>query len=445
MNILKLMPGEYVGAKTFFGDALATSAVKFSDTPFLKMSRAALRWCGDAQRRKYARRRWKGGALPSGAGVTATVLTGVMLSSEAATAAGPYRTFQSGLWSGGAYIDDRTGAFSHCSAGVAYDSGLNMFIVSTQAHGWWLGFTNPQWSLTANASLPVKLRFDQEAPWDAFATIPNGQLLLVPMPDDPHLIDTFRHSSRLTVIAQQPSFSLSLGGTSNVISQLTKCVRNAVALEAPAPASPLTPSAPASAAPETAVATEPPASPPAAPEAPTAPAASAPIGPTSTLVVRDWAELEEVRLTKSFLMAAHLPNAHLVDTDKPAALASFRAVWRSDDAAGAVKIIPPARDATGSVIASELISVDPKLCKGNFAAARSHDVVDNAEVYRAVLSCADGQSKLTAQYFITPRQQGGFVVFAVIGDTGAPDRPAADGEMADLFDRAAVQAVASEE
>jgi hypothetical protein len=162
-------------------------------------------------------------------------------------------------------------------------------------------------------------------------------------------------------------------------------------------------------------------------------------------MARDPTEVEEVRLAKSFLMAAHLPNAHLVDTDKPAALASFRAVWRSDDATGAVKIIPPARDVSGIGIATELISVDPRLCKGNFASARSRDVVDNAEVYRAVLSCSDGQGELTAQYFITSRRQGGFVVFVVIGDTGSSDVATAEGEKADLFDRAVIQAVGSED
>jgi hypothetical protein len=93
----------------------------------------------------------------------------------------------------------------------------------------------------------------------------------------------------------------------------------------------------------------------------------------------------------------------------------------------------------------ELISVDPRVCKGNFASARSRDVVDNAEVYRAVLSCSDGHGELTAQYFITSRRQGGFVVFVVIGDTRSSDATTADGEKADLFGRAAVQAVGSQD
>ena len=98
---------------------------------------------------------------------------------------------------------------------------------------------------------------------------------------------------------------------------------------------------------------------------------------------------------------------------------------------------------SGIGIATELIFVDPRLCKGNFASTRARDVIGNAEVYRAVLSCSDAHGELTAQYFITPRQQGGFVVFAIIGDTRPAQAATADGEKADLFDRAAVQAAGS--
>src|SRR5271165_167035 len=351
----------------------------------------------------------------------ALAATALFLLCGAAAAAGPYRPFQIGLWSGGAYTDDRTGSFSHCSAGVVYDSGLNMFVVSTEAHGWWLGFTSPHWSLTPSASIPVKLQFDARPPVEVLATIADSKLLLVPITENYQLIDTFRHSSKIAVIAQEQSFSLSLAATPGVMSELTNCVRNSVALDTASLAAPSVPSGP---------------------PALLAPAASAaPPQPSRTFVARDATEFEEMKLARNFLLAAGLPNAHLIDTDKPAALASFTAVWRSEDAAGAVKIIPPGRDVTGIGIASDLISVDPKLCKGNFAAARSSDAVDGGVVFRAVLSCAEGQEDRTAQYFITPRQKGGFVVFAVIGSRGGGGFPASPPR-ADVLGKAALQAVA---
>ena len=152
----------------------------------------------------------------------------------------------------------------------------------------------------------------------------------------------------------------------------------------------------------------------------------------------DAPEFEEVKLAKNFLLAARLSNAQLIETDKPPALASFRAVWRSDDAAGAVKILP-SRDVTGLAIASDLISIDPKLCKGNFAAARSSDIVDGSVVFRAALSCEEGQNNRTAQYFVAPRRRGGFVVFAIIGNDGGAVLPS-NRLNPDLLAKAALQA-----
>jgi hypothetical protein len=343
----------------------------------------------------------------------ALAATALFLLCSAAGAAGPYRPFQIGLWLGGAYTDDRTGGFSHCSAGVVYDGGINLFVVSTEGHGRWLGFTSPHWSLTPSASIPVKLQFDGQPAVEVLGTIADGQLLLVPAPDESHLIDTFRRSSRIAVTAQERSFSLGLAAASGVLSELANCVRNSIALE-----------------------TSPPTPPP-----PAAAAATPPQIPPRTLAARDLTELEEIKLAQNFLLAAGLPNARLIDTGKPAALASFTAVWRSDDAAGAVKIIYPGRDVTGASIASDLISVDPKLCRGNFGAVRSSEVVDGAVVLRAALSCVEGEDDRTVQYFVTPRQRGGFVVFAVIGNNAAGGSTL-NRLNPDLLGRAALQAAA---
>ena len=359
----------------------------------------------------------------------ALAATALFLLCSAARAAGPYRPFQIGLWLGGAYTDDRTGSFSHCSAGVVYDGGINLFVVSTEAHGWWLGFTSPHWSLTPSASIPVKLQFDGRAPVEVLGTIADGQLLLVPAPDESHLIDTFRGSSRIAVTAQERSFSLSLAATSGVLSELANCVRNSTAIET----SPPTPPPPAAAA-----ATLPQTLPMTPPQTLPQTLTMTPPQNPKTLVARDATEFEEIKLAQNFLLAAGLPNAHLIDTAKPAALASFTAVWRSADAAGAVKIISPSRDVTGAGIASDLISVDPKLCKGNFGATRSSEVVDGAVVFRAALSCVDGEDDRTAQYFVTPRPRGGFVVFAVIGSNAAGSTP--NRLNPDLLGRAARQA-----
>ncbi|MGH7048699.1 MAG: hypothetical protein ACREE2_20195, partial [Stellaceae bacterium] len=150
--------------------------------------------------------------------------------------------------------------------------------------------------------------------------------------------------------------------------------------------------------------------------------------------------LEEIRLARDFLAIAGLANARLIMADKPPALASFAAVWRSDAAAGAVKIIPASRDVSGIGIASDLIAVDPRMCKGNFSAARSHTLVGRNEVYSAILSCTQSGERRTAQYFVTPRRQGGFVVFAVVGSGPGGAATGVVQQRIDQFTRAAARA-----
>jgi hypothetical protein len=383
-----------------------------------------------------------------------------------ADAAGPLRPFKVGLWSGGAYTDDRSGSFTHCSAGVAYDSGINMFVLLTGGYRWWLGFTDPHWAWSPTAGLKVELRFDNNAPFLRVATVPNGQLLLVPLPQKLRLIEPLRRSAQLTLIAEGESFRFSLDGAPAVLDNLTGCVRRSVMLAAatgpgaaPSSASPSSDSrssslaasvsemsSPAAALPGAAMssilapgpqaAREPPASAagkiPAASISPLAPEAAVPMPPTT---------LEEIRLAQDFLATAQLPNARLVVTDKPPALASFGAVWRSDNAAGAVKIIPPGPSVSAIAMASNLIAVDPRMCNGDFATARSSATIDGSVVFSAILSCTEADEKRTAQYFITSRRQGGLVAFAVIGSSRAGDGAAGSTQQTlDLFTKAAVRA-----
>ena len=196
-------------------------------------------------------------------------IAALSLACGGAVAGGPYRPFQIGLWSGGAYTDDRTGVFSHCSAGVVY------FVVSTQAHGWWLGFASPNWSFTPSMGVPVKLQFDSGPPLEIAATIADQQLLLVPMPDDSHLIDTFWHSTKIAVVTQQHSFSLSLVAPAGLNSELTNCVHHSIALDTPAQLA-------------------------------------------RTFLAPDTPELEEIKPAKNFLQAARLPNAQLIENRQAA-------------------------------------------------------------------------------------------------------------------------------
>ncbi len=148
---------------------------------------------------------------------------------------------------------------------------------------------------------------------------------------------------------------------------------------------------------------------------------------------------EEIRLATKFLARARLSDAHLVNADKPPALEQFAAVWRSENAAGAVKIVPAGPNVSAIGIASDLITVDPQICGGDFAAARFRTDFGHRAVFSAVLSCGKGNEQRVTEYFVAPRNQGGFVVFAVIRSKalGTPDF---DREVIDGLSRAAIEA-----
>ncbi len=130
--------------------------------------------------------------------------------------------------------------------------------------------------------------------------------------------------------------------------------------------------------------------------------------------------------------------------DKPPALSDFTAVWRSEDAAGAVKIIPPGPDVSAIGIASNLIAVDPRVCKGDFTAARFRSNIGNSVAFTAVLLCGDANQQRVTEYFITPRHQGGFAVFAIIHSKSAGEMPGFDRQKLDMLSRAAIEAAANE-
>jgi hypothetical protein len=504
--------------------------------------------------------------------IAAVVVAASVLWCAAAGAGGPLRPFKHGFWSGGAYTDDRTGAFTHCSAGVAYDSGINLFVLVTGGYRWWLGLINPKWELMPNAKASIKLQLDDGTPFDGLASIPSGQLLLVSLPDSSKLLAAFRRSSRLALDAEGQSFFFKLNGTPAVMDQLANCVRTSLTLAAQAP--PATPStavsptseaktaparaagsaaapapsessatagsessaATAEAAPSAAAArpqppeaspttsamdgataqsqTSPPvtATPlttplakpprksgpdgaPAAPatsgaeraadgarESPVPPLSGAPMEPALPAREKPMAAaqptpaapaspplaftsapailappagalaleappvpatataIEEVRLATDFVTKARLQDARLVVADKPPALADFSAVWRSEDAAGAVKIIPAGPDVSGIAIASNLIAVDPQVCKGDFSTARFRTDLDNSVVFSAVLSCSAASEQRVTEYFVTPRHQGGFVVFAVIRSKAVGEPPGFDWRKIDELSKAAIQA-----
>jgi hypothetical protein len=339
-------------------------------------------------------------------------LISILIATGTAQAAGPFRPIQYGLWSGGAYTNDQTGAFSHCAAAVPYTSGITMFASVNRFFGWSLGFAHSQWALTPKTQIPIELHFDGGPAFHVDGTVLQPVLVEVPMPDNSKLINTFRSSLQMLAKAQGQSFLFNLNGTSNIMIQLLGCVRTALALEVRQPGS--------------VAATVPPQ----------------PAAPLQSPAASQEAQVEAMQLATNFLLAARLSSARvLARSETPTELASFGAAWKANDALGGVKILLPRPDLTGLGIASDLIGADAQSCKGKFASARSSELVDSDVVFRAATSCIDSENERSAQYFIAPRSKGGFVAFSVLAVTSAERQANEGSEKVDLFKKAAITAV----
>jgi hypothetical protein len=176
------------------------------------------------------------------------------------------------------------------------------------AEAWSLGFAHPSWQLTKGEVVPIDLTFDNRSQFHLFGTVLTPNLVTVPMPNDSQLISQFRKSLKMEAMAQGQLFGFNLDTTSRLLPALAKCVvanRGGV-VSNPAGAGPTNTSSPQNAS------------------------------ASSDLYV------EAVELATNFILKSQLQNPKVLSrAEMPVELASYGAVWKSDDAIGAVKSCLP--------------------------------------------------------------------------------------------------------
>lgn len=149
---------------------------------------------------------------------------GLVLSVVPSSARGPYGSITVGNWKGGAYTNDKNGAFTHCAAGTTYQSGI-YFVVSIGENGSWrLGFAHDSWRLTPGEAFPLALTFDGQPQFNVYGTPIGAQLVNVEMPVNSALIGQFRKAKVMTAFAQGQLFQFSLTQTSQLLPSLLNCV-----------------------------------------------------------------------------------------------------------------------------------------------------------------------------------------------------------------------------
>ena len=128
-------------------------------------------------------------------------------------------------------------------------------------------------------------------------------------------------------------------------------------------------------------------------------------------------QIEAIELATNFILKTALQNPKVLSrAETPVSLVSYGAAWKSDEAVGFVRIVPPQDNMKGLDVASAIVGNDAKECKAKFASGRTSELVDSEVVFRGFSSCEDSDGQRLSQYFIVPRKKGGFILFSVVAN-----------------------------
>jgi len=148
--------------------------------------------------------------------VVVAALLSSLIALSAAEARGPYGSINVGNWKGGAYTNDQSGEFSHCAAGVGYDSGIYFMVTVDLGGGWSLGLHNPKWTLTKNQDFQIALTFDGQRPFNVQGAALSENLIRVPMPVDSTLIAQFAQGEGNDRLHARTAFPVQTGSNRGV-------------------------------------------------------------------------------------------------------------------------------------------------------------------------------------------------------------------------------------
>lgn len=173
------------------------------------------------------------------------ILASILLLAPGAQAAGPFGKIVVGNWTGGAFTNDATGAFSHCAVNAGYRNGTRMFTSITADLKWLIGFAHPNWKLKPGSRLNLQLVFDRTSRINVTAEAKTPTLLAIAMPADSQLIGAFRQGRLLELVANDQRLTFALTSTSEMLPALVECARQSASLRGPVnPAARANPTAP---------------------------------------------------------------------------------------------------------------------------------------------------------------------------------------------------------
>jgi hypothetical protein len=217
-------------------------------------------------------------------------------------------------------------------------------------------------------------------------------VVLVPMPANSALMERFRRAASVTALAKGTVLQFNLTDTSKVLPALQDCVARATGstrVASPNLGKPVT--LPATGGGSLSA----------------APAPAAPAGVASEL------DLEAIQIASNFLIGSQMRGARVLPKAETVNFIANTAEWKSEGAYGFVRILPRQEGTKGIDVAASIVASDAKDCKGKFASGRTSELVNSDVMFRGFSTCEDSRGTRVGQYFVVPRDKGGFVIIAV--------------------------------
>ncbi|MDH2404102.1 serine protease [Bradyrhizobium sp. SSUT18] len=139
-----------------------------------------------------------------------------------AHAAGPFGSVNVGNWTGGAFSNDETGAFSHCAATAPYANGVILVVGQNAAGSWILSFASPSYRFKQGENAAIDVIFDGQEQARLFATANQPNMLTSVMPAN--VVRTFQKASLMVATSGRTVLNFDLTSAGPVIAALANCV-----------------------------------------------------------------------------------------------------------------------------------------------------------------------------------------------------------------------------
>lgn len=135
----------------------------------------------------------------------------------------PVDGFEVPGWSGGAYVDPRTGGFNYCAVTSAIGEVTLGFLLDKDQN-FRVEIAAADWRLKPGSDYVTTLIIDSHEPLQTIATARSDRRIAIELGPDDDFIKALREGLFLRVLAEHVGLSFSLSGTSLALQRLRSCV-----------------------------------------------------------------------------------------------------------------------------------------------------------------------------------------------------------------------------